>query len=128
MANPIPTMIPVFKSELLFFACFLVYFWFTKLSHKSIPITPKIIPKKTFPILVNSKLSGISSKQTIATISPAANSKIKLKNRFDFILNLAPNIPPKVVPNVPKNRPNKVVFKISLIFLSSYLSFICILK
>jgi len=36
--------------------------------------------------------------------------KIKLKNLFDVFLKHIPIIPPKVVPNVPKNKPINVVF------------------
>ena len=40
---------------------------------------------------------------------------IKLKNLFEFLFYFIPIIPPIVVPNVPKNKPNMVVFKISCI-------------
>ena len=58
--------------------------------------------------------SGINSKHIIASIRPAANCKIKLKNRDEFVLSVTPIIPPIVVPKVPKNNPIKVVFNISL--------------
>ena len=49
---------------------------------------------------------------------------MKLKNLFDTFLKKHPIIPPSVVPNVPKNKPNSVVFIISIF--SPLLDFIII--
>jgi len=104
-AKPIPTIIPVFKSELLL----LVWFFFTILSQKIITITPNITPIIVLAIPDMLKASGIKSKQIIAVISPAANCNIKLKNLFEFLFHVTPIIPPSVVPKVPKNKPINVV-------------------
>lgn len=56
-------------------------------------------------ILANSNASGIKSKQIIAVIKPAANSKTKLKILFEFTFKQAPITPPNVVPNMPKIKP-----------------------
>ena len=88
-------------------------------------IIPNKIPKITVAILVISNASGIKSKQIMASIKPDANAKIKLKNFLDCFLHITPNMPPMVVPNVPKNNPMHVVFMISLITSHSpYSSFI----
>jgi len=78
------------------------------------------MPYKTLLILDISKASGISSKHTIAVIKPEAKDSMNPKNFFDFVFKNTPIIPPIVVPNVPKNNPNKVVFKISLIINNSF--------
>lgn len=57
-----------------------------------------------------SNASGTKSKHTIEIISPDASDKIKLKNLWEVFLKVIPIIPPKVVPKVPKNNPNNVVF------------------
>ena len=74
-------------------------------------IIPKIIPASTFIILAISIASGIKSKQIIASISPEAKAKIKLKNLLEVLLKQIPIIPPIVVPKVPKNNPINVVSK-----------------
>ena len=117
-AKPIPTAIPVFSKLLVVLALILLelnFFW-TNISHIIITHIPKIIPIKTFIILDSSIASGIKSKQIIASIRPEANERIKLKNLLDVFLNNTPINPPIVVPNVPKNRPIRVVFIISSIF------------
>ena len=80
---------------------------------------PIKIPSTTIDKSDIASASGISSKHIIAVISPEANDNIKLKNLFDVLFNFTPIIPPKVVPNVPKNRPIKVVFIISSIYTTS---------
>ncbi len=58
------------------------------------------------------KPSGkICIAKPVDTIIPVANDKIKLKNLFEFFFITIPKIPPIVVPNVPKNNPNNVIFK-----------------
>ena len=54
--------------------------------------------------------SGTNSKHIIAVIKPDANDNMKLRKLLELFFNLTPIIPPNVVPNVPKNRPSKVVF------------------
>ena len=73
-------------------------------------IIPKIIPDNTLNIFEISIASGIKSKQIMASISPDAKDKTKLRNLLDVLLNVIPIIPPIVVPNVPKNKPINVVF------------------
>ena len=92
----------------------LLNFLSTNKSHIIIITIPKNIPKNAVGKFVKLNASGNKSKQTIASIRPDANAKIKLKNFFDGFLNFTPIIPPIVVPKVPKNKPIKVVFNISL--------------
>ena len=73
-------------------------------------IIPNITPSIVFNIGAIFSASGIKSKLTIAVISPDANDNMKLRNLFDGFLNFIPIIPPRVVPNVPKNRPSSVIF------------------
>lgn len=114
IARPIPTIIPVFKSELLLLIlAFFLYIFFTKLSQNIIVATPNPIPKNKEPILDISRASGIKSKQITASISPAANCKTKLKKRAEVLLKVTPIIPPIVVPKVPKNSPKIAVWIIS---------------
>ena len=115
IANPIPTIIPVFSKELVafFVVSFFLYNFFTQLSQNTIAITPANTPIKMLERFDTSNASGIKSKQIIALIKPAANWSIKLKNLFDGSLKVTPIIPPMVVPNVPKNNPSKVVLTIS---------------
>ena len=91
---------------------------------------PSIIPIITFIIVDICKASGIKSKLSIAVISPDAKDNMKLRNLFEVFLNFNPIMPPRVVPNVPKNKPNKVVFnKSSTIYLLIYnflVRFICL--
>ena len=87
----------------------MLYTFFTKLSHNIIDVIPKNIPMITFEILDISIASGIKSKHIIALISPAANCNTKLRNLLDGFLNVAPIIPPIVVPKVPKKSPKSVV-------------------
>lgn len=91
----------------------LLNFLSTSISHIIIITIPTIIPKITIGRLAISKASGINSKQIIAVIRPDANDNIKLKNLFEVLFNFTPIIPPRVVPNVPKNSPIKVVFIIA---------------
>lgn len=80
------------------------------MSHTIIIIIPNIIPIIILDKFDISSASGIKSKHIIEVIRPDASDNIKLKNLFDVFLNVIPIIPPNVVPNVPKNRPIKVVF------------------
>lgn len=64
-------------------------------------------------MLLIPKASGIKLKHITDIIRPDANDSIKLRNLFEFFLITIPSIPPIVVPNVPKNKPSNVVFKIS---------------
>lgn len=58
-----------------------------------------------------------------------ANDSIKLKNLLDFLFITTPIIPPSVVPNVPKNSPNIVVFIILSKFKNPFnIIFLIILK
>ena len=85
-----------------------------------IPInTPNTIPY----ILLIPSASGIKSKHIIDIINPDANDNIKLKNLLEFFLIIIPSIPPIVVPNVPKNKPSNVVFKISFTAISPFLQY-----
>ena len=79
-------------------------------------------------MLLIPKASGIKSKHITDIIRPDANDNIKLKNLFEFFLITIPSIPPIVVPNVPKNKPSNVVFKISFTAISPFYNitrFIC---
>ena len=104
-ARPIPTMIPVFRSEFVFPALFWLNLFFTPLSHAIIIITPSIMPLNVTTRFESSSASGTRSKHTIAIIRPAANSNMKLRKRFEVFLKVTPIMPPTVVPNVPKNNP-----------------------
>ncbi len=105
-------MMPVFNKLFLLFNIVLLFlnFFSTNKSQAIIHIIPKIIPNKILYILDISKASGISSKHTIDVINPDANDKIKPKNFLDCVFKNTPKIPPIVVPKVPKNNPNNVVF------------------
>lgn len=109
------TIIPVFNKVSFLLSNFLVSlnFFSTNKSQNIIIIIPTIIPIITFIILLIPNASGIKSKHITAIIKPDANAKIKLKNLLEFFFITTPMIPPKVVPNVPKNNPKSVVFKIS---------------
>ena len=85
----------------------------------TIHIIPKIIPKITLVTDDIFSASGIKSKLTIAVIKPAAKDNMKLRILFDGFFKKTPIIPPIVVPNVPKNSPNKVTLIKSLKFISS---------
>ena len=84
-----------------------------------IHIIPKSIPITALGMDEIFNASGIKSKLNIAVINPDANESIKLKNLFDGFLNFIPIIPPRVVPNVPKKRPNNVTFNNSFNLLTS---------
>ena len=71
------------------------------------------MPINTCKISLIPRASGIKSKHIIAIIKPDAQDNIKLKNLLEFLFKNIPIIPPSVVPNVPKNKPTSVVFKIS---------------
>ena len=90
------------------------------MSHITIIIIPTIMPKITVERLAIAKASGISSKHIIAVISPDANESTKLKNLFELLFSFTPISPPSVVPNVPKNKPIRVVCKISLISITPF--------
>jgi len=111
-ARPILTIIPVFNKLFLFIVFFgkELNFFCTNISQKIIAIIPIIIPNNTFIIFEISIASGIKSKHIMASISPDAKDKIKLKNLLDVLFKVIPIIPPIVVPNVPKNNPINVVF------------------
>ena len=100
--------------------CFILDILILLKMQKIIAITPIIIPIITFTILLIPNASGIKSKHITAIISPDANDKIKLKNLFDVFLKHIPIIPPKVVPNVPKNNPINVVLNMFSKLLSPY--------
>ena len=119
--HAIPVFNKLFFPNLFFFRLNLLC---TMMSHIIITIIPSTTPVIT---LLNSDIpnaSGIKSKQIIDIISPDANDNMKLKNLFDELLNFTPIIPPKVVPNVPKNSPSNVLFNISMMLtpLVNYMS------
>lgn len=114
------TIIPVFSKVFFWNFAFVLIFLSTSKSQNIILPIPNSIPKKTAPKLVSSNASGNKSKHTIATISPDAKAKMKLKNLWDGFLNLIPINPPIVVPKVPKNNPISVVFIISLKIKNSF--------
>lgn len=121
IAKPILTIIPVFNR--LFFILFpFLTLWLdiafpnflsTNWLQIIITIIPIKIPSNTVESDAIPNASGISSKHTIAIISPEANDKIKLKNLLEVVFSITPMMPPIVVPKVPKNRPISVVFKIA---------------
>lgn len=116
-AKPILTTIPVFNKVFFPFLNLveLLNFLSTSMSHMIIIIIPNNMPKNAVGKFVRLNASGSKSKQTIASISPEANARMKLRNFFDGFLNFTPIIPPIVVPNVPKNSPTSVVFNILFI-------------
>lgn len=133
MARPMLTIIPVFnKLFLMLLFDFVVLGWCinllnflsTRLSQIIIITIPIVIPNSTVESDAIANASGISSKHTMAIISPDANDRIKLKNLFDVFLSITPIIPPIVVPKVPKNNPIKVVFKIAFNKITSLLFFL----
>ena len=115
IARPIDTTIPVFNKLLFesFVACFVLNFFSTNRSQNIMAIIPTPMPNSTFKMPLIPNASGIKSKQIIAIIRPEANDSMKLKNLLEFFFRKIPIIPPIVVPNVPKNSPIRVVFKIS---------------
>ena len=114
IASPILTIIPVFNKLLALNSLFWLNFLLTNKSQNIIAIIPKIIPIITVIIFAIPNASGTKSKHIIDIIKPDAKDSIKLKNLFDTFLKKHPIIPPKVVPKVPKNKPNSVVFIISI--------------
>lgn len=56
----------------------------------------------------------LDQNKLLTSLIREATDNIKLKNLLESFFITTPNIPPKVVPNVPKNNPTKVVFKISI--------------
>lgn len=92
-----------------------VYLFYSSLKYLHLPIS---IPME-FLCLVWNIHSNISCKHiTIAKLHPNLNdvpTPESIANPSEKLCITNTNIPPKVVPNVPKNRPNKVVFKISCI-------------
>lgn len=135
IARPMLTIIPVFNKLFLilsFLFDFVKFDWSinllnflsTRLSQIIIMIIPIVIPSSTVESDAIASASGISSKHTIAIISPDANDRIKLKNLLDVFFNITPIIPPIVVPKVPKNNPIRVVFKIAFNKITSLLFFL----
>lgn len=64
-------------------------------------------------------LLEIKSKHIIAVINPDAKDNINPNTLLEGFFNFTPIIPPIVVPNVPKNNPTNVVFKIFSITVTS---------
>ena len=100
----------------------------TYISHIIITIIPNTIPIITFAKFDISKASGISSKHIIDVIRPDVNAKMKPKNLLLVFFIFTPINPPKVVPKVPKNKPNNAVFIISSIYITSFYIFLQLLN